>query len=113
VSCPLQLLCFKREYRWESFTVFGDPLERIRTGLTAGTPLIIGNTENDGTFGLTNLTAVLDGVGLITVSADLVKSLYPGMNDSKVIADTIRYVGIYAVGVVHVAGRRKRTKVCR
>jgi carboxylesterase 2 len=80
----------------QSFTVFDDPLERIRSGLTARTPIIIGETENDGSFfalGLTNLTAFLAGAGLGVVPTDLVRSLYPGMNDSDVIADTIRDVG--------------------
>jgi hypothetical protein len=50
--------------------------------------------QNDGTLftvGETNLTAFLDasGVGSL-VSADLVRSLYPGQNDTDVIADADR-----------------------
>jgi hypothetical protein len=76
-----------------SLTVFDDPLERIRTGLTARKPIIIGSTENDGTFfalGQTNLTIFLNGEGLGAIPADVVRSLYPGMSDSDVIADAIR-----------------------
>jgi carboxylesterase 2 len=79
--------------RQQSFTLFDNPLERIRAGLTARKPIVIGETENDGSFfafGQTNLTAFLDGSGLSAVSADVVKSFYPGMNDTDVIADTVR-----------------------
>ncbi|KAI0030911.1 Alpha/Beta hydrolase protein, partial [Vararia minispora EC-137] len=74
-------------------TVFADPLQRIRTGLTARKPIIIGNTEDDGTFftfGQTNLTAFLHSTIGGLVPADVVRSLYPGMNDTEIIADAIR-----------------------
>ncbi|KAJ7698124.1 hypothetical protein B0H17DRAFT_927865, partial [Mycena rosella] len=75
-------------------TVFPNPVERLRTGATANVPIIIGNMENDGTVfaeGLTNLTAFLDGeIPGSAISPDLVRSLYPGQNDSVIIADAIR-----------------------
>jgi carboxylesterase 2 len=77
-----------------SVTVFADPLERLRRRATANVPIIIGNMENDGTAfteGLTNLTAFLVGRGPdAPISPALVRSLYPGENDSVVIADAFR-----------------------
>jgi carboxylesterase type B len=79
-----------------SVTVFDDPLQRIRTGLTARKPIIIGSMEDDGTVftvGMSNLTAFLQGtLGPIAsaISPNLVRSLYPGLNDSQVIADVFR-----------------------
>jgi cholinesterase len=77
-----------------SVTTFGDNLERIRAGNAARVPLLAGNMQNDGTLftvGETNLTAFLDtdGIGAL-VSAELVRTLYPGENDTNVIADSFR-----------------------
>lgn len=62
-------------------------------------PLLTGNTQNDGTLftvGDNNLTAFLDALGLSTVdpniTADAIRALYPGQNDTNVIADTVRDV---------------------
>ncbi|KAJ7300985.1 Carboxylesterase [Mycena albidolilacea] len=79
----------------DNITVFTNPLERIRAGSSAKVPIMIGNMENDGStfaFGLTNLTAFLEGER-IAISPDLVRSLYPGQNDSLVISDALRDVG--------------------
>ncbi|KAF7359838.1 Carboxylic ester hydrolase [Mycena venus] len=78
----------------DNVTVFADPLERLRGNATANVPIIIGNMENDGTaftVGETNLTAFLGGGGPgMRISPALVQSLYPGQNDSVVIADAFR-----------------------
>ncbi|KAJ7794535.1 Alpha/Beta hydrolase protein, partial [Mycena olivaceomarginata] len=78
----------------DNVTVFADPLERLRRGATANVPIIIGNMENDGTaftVGETNLTAFLGGGGPgMPISPALVQSLYPGRNDSVIIADAFR-----------------------
>ncbi|KAJ7217313.1 Carboxylesterase [Mycena pura] len=78
----------------DNVTAFTNPLERIRAGASAGVPIILGNMENDGTVfvvGVTNLTefveAQLPGTG---VTADLLRSLYPGQNDASVIASSYR-----------------------
>jgi carboxylesterase 2 len=80
-------------------TVFDDPLQRIRTGLTARKPILIGSMEDDGTLstiGISNLTAFLQatlGPAASAISPNLVRSLYPGLNDSQVIADVFRDLG--------------------
>ncbi|KAF9065549.1 Alpha/Beta hydrolase protein [Rhodocollybia butyracea] len=78
----------------DNVTTFGDNLERIRAGNAARVPVLAGNMQNDGTLftvGETNLTAFLDASGLGSfVSADLVRTLYPGQNDTDVIADADR-----------------------
>ncbi|KAJ7217297.1 Alpha/Beta hydrolase protein [Mycena pura] len=80
----------------DNVTVFTNPLERIRSGATAGVPIILGNMENDGSVfvvGMTNLTALIEadfpGTG---ATADLVRSLYPGHNDTLIIASVPRDV---------------------
>ncbi|KAJ7217301.1 Alpha/Beta hydrolase protein [Mycena pura] len=80
----------------DNVTVFTNPIERIRSGATAGVPIILGNMENDGSVfvvGMTNLTAFIEaefpGTG---VTADLVRSLYPGQNDTSIIASVDRDV---------------------
>lgn len=61
-------------------------------------PFLTGNTQNDGTLftiGDTNLTAFLNSSGFTVdgnVTADVVRSLYPGQNDTDVIADVFRDV---------------------
>ncbi|KAJ6574674.1 Carboxylesterase [Mycena capillaripes] len=77
----------------DGFTVFSDPLERIRTGLTARVPFIIGNMQNDGTVfavGLTDLSAFLTATFAGLVTAPEVRPLYPGLNDSTIIAEIIK-----------------------
>ncbi|KAJ7217307.1 Carboxylesterase [Mycena pura] len=80
----------------DNVAVFGNTLERIRAGTTAKVPIILGNVENDGSVfvvGMTNLTAYIEaefpGTG---VTADLVRSLYPGQNDTSIIASVERDV---------------------
>jgi len=80
-------------------TTFDDNLQRILAGNAARVPLLTGNTQNDGTLftvGDNNLTAFLDALGLSTVdpniTADAIRALYPGQNDTNVIADTVRDV---------------------
>ncbi|KAJ7139650.1 Alpha/Beta hydrolase protein [Mycena epipterygia] len=77
----------------DDITVFSDPLERIRTGLTARVPFIIGNMQNDGSVfavGLTNLSAFLLATfdGLVLPAE--VRPLYPGLNDSLIISEIIK-----------------------
>ncbi|KAJ7693570.1 Alpha/Beta hydrolase protein [Mycena rosella] len=77
----------------DNFTVFSDPLLRIRTGLTSRVPFMVGNTENDGSLfavGLTNLSAYLDATfgGLVTV--DEMHALYPGLNDTLTISEIVK-----------------------
>ncbi|KAJ7034410.1 Carboxylesterase family-domain-containing protein [Mycena alexandri] len=80
-----------------SVTVFTNPLERLRASATAKVPIVLGNMENDGsafTVGLTNLTAFLEGeIPGTPISPDLVRSLYPGENDSSIISDADRDLG--------------------
>ncbi|KAJ6513515.1 Carboxylesterase [Mycena vulgaris] len=80
----------------DNITVFSNPIERLRAGNSARVPIVLGATENDGTVftvGVTNLTSFLGAEiptpGII-IPPDLVRSLYPGQNDSIVIADTLR-----------------------
>jgi len=77
----------------DDVTVFSDPLERIRTGLTARVPFIIGNMQNDGSVfavGLTDLSAFLTATFDGLVTADEVRPLYPGLNDSQIISEVIK-----------------------
>ncbi|KAJ7752940.1 Alpha/Beta hydrolase protein [Mycena metata] len=71
-----------------------NPLVRVRAGNIAKVPLIVGNTENDGsvfTMGSTNITAFLDAIlPGNTISPAFLRSLYPDQNDSVVIADADR-----------------------
>ncbi|KAJ6614098.1 Carboxylesterase [Mycena sp. CBHHK59/15] len=80
----------------DNFTEFTNPLERLRSKSTARVPLIIGNMENDGTAFAEGTTSLTDFLGIefpgLPISPDLVRSLYPGLNDSVVIADAIRDV---------------------
>ncbi|KAE9394532.1 alpha/beta-hydrolase [Gymnopus androsaceus JB14] len=80
----------------DNVTAFDDNLDRILLDNTARVPQLVGNTQNDGTLftvGQSNLTEFLDsnGFGGI-VSPDTVRSLYPGQNDTNVIADAYRDV---------------------
>ncbi|KAJ7022064.1 Alpha/Beta hydrolase protein [Mycena alexandri] len=79
----------------DDVTLFADPLERIRTGLTARVPFIIGNTQNDGTafaVGLTDLNAFLQTTGGGLITAAEVRPLYPGLNDTVIIQEIIKDV---------------------
>ncbi|KAJ7293795.1 carboxylesterase [Mycena rebaudengoi] len=77
----------------DGVTVFSNPLSRIRTGLTARVPFIIGNTENDGSLfalGMTDLPIFLATALAGLVTADQVRPLYPGLNDSLIISELIK-----------------------
>ncbi|KAF8144029.1 hypothetical protein K438DRAFT_2103037, partial [Mycena galopus ATCC 62051] len=78
-------------------TFFSDPLQRIRTGLTARVPFIIGNTQDDGTlsaFNMTDLAAFLVTIFGSFPTADEVRSLYPsGLNDNAIISEAFRDFG--------------------
>ncbi|KAJ6556578.1 Alpha/Beta hydrolase protein [Mycena vulgaris] len=79
----------------DNFTVFTNPLERLRAGDSAKVPIVLGNMENDGSvsaIGMTNLTAFLGGE-FSAISPDLLRSLYPGENDTLVISDSSRDLG--------------------
>ncbi|KAJ7791346.1 Alpha/Beta hydrolase protein [Mycena olivaceomarginata] len=75
----------------DNVTFFADPFQRIRTGLTARVPFIIGNTENDGSIfalNLTNLTEYLATNFGPFVTTDEVRALYPsGLGDNAVISE--------------------------
>ncbi|KAK7436643.1 hypothetical protein VKT23_019050 [Stygiomarasmius scandens] len=77
----------------DNSTFFANNFARIRSNNTARVPIFIGNTQDDGTLftiGQTNLTEFL-GNGIVPgVSPALVRSLYPGLNDSQVIAAALR-----------------------
>ncbi|KAJ7509590.1 Carboxylesterase [Mycena galericulata] len=81
----------------DNFTVFADPLERIRASETAKVSILLGNMENEGNvfvFGMTNLTTFLASeIPSTPISANFVRSLYPGVNDSLVISDLVRDFG--------------------
>ncbi|KAF7306525.1 Carboxylic ester hydrolase [Mycena indigotica] len=78
----------------DNVTVFSDPLSRIRNGLTANVPFIIGNTQNDGSlFALPfpDLTTFLNaqfGPGVLTTAQ--ITPLYPGVNASSLVAEVIK-----------------------
>ncbi|KAF5370184.1 hypothetical protein D9757_010633 [Collybiopsis confluens] len=77
----------------DDFTIFSNNLERIRTGITARVPILTGNLQNDGTLftlGESDLSAFLVSSGLGAISPDFVRALYPGQNDTNVIADSFR-----------------------
>lgn len=78
-----------------SITAFDDPLQRIRTGQAARVPILLGSMEDDGsvlTYNLSNISTFLEQFGSIasSVTPDDVRALYPGSNDSQVIADAER-----------------------
>jgi carboxylesterase type B len=83
----------------DDFTTFDDNIQRIQAGNAARVPLLTGNMQNDGTLftvGDTNLTAFLEASGFsgvdTNITAAVVRSLYPGQDDTDVIADTFRDV---------------------
>jgi len=80
-------------------TLFDDPLQRIRQGQFAQVPILLGSMEDDGALialGLpNNLSATISeefGPYEGLISPDLVRALYPGLNDSQVIAAGARDV---------------------
>lgn len=80
-----------------SITTFDDNLLRILVGNAARVPLLVGNTQNDGTLfavGEDDLTAFLETFGLTAgvsnITADVVRLIYPGQDDADVIADALR-----------------------
>ena len=80
-----------------SVTFFDDPLERIRKGQFARVPILLGNTEDDGTVFTyimsENLsTFPVDKFGSLagSVPPDKIRALYPGLSDPQIIASTVR-----------------------
>jgi hypothetical protein len=71
-------------------TVFGDSLQRIRTGQIAQVPVLLGNMEDDGTIFVYNtppdLSAFLKKRFGHRVTPALARALYPGLTDPQVIA---------------------------
>jgi hypothetical protein len=80
-------------------TIFDDPLQRIRQGQIAQVPILLGSMEDDGAIialGLPNnisatVSEVFGPFGVL-ITPDLVRALYPGLNDSQVIAAGARDV---------------------
>ena len=75
-----------------SVTAFADPLERIRTGQIAQVPILLGNAQDDGTIFAYNSTKSLStfledmfGSYADLVPPNLVRALYPGLDDLHVI----------------------------
>jgi hypothetical protein len=80
-----------------SVTIFDDPLQRIRLGQIARVPILLGSLESDGAVDALvapgNLSAFLaEEFGPLDVlfSPALVQALYPGLNDTQVIAAAVR-----------------------
>ena len=78
-------------------TFFDDPLRRIRTSQFAHVPILLGNTEDDGTIfthtmseSLSKFLEELLGSVADSVPPDRVRALYPGLSDPQVIASTAR-----------------------
>ncbi|KAI0062565.1 alpha/beta-hydrolase [Artomyces pyxidatus] len=78
----------------DNMTRYDDDLTRIRTNNTARVPILIGSLQDDGTVftsGVKNLTTALpDLFGANAPSVATVRALYPGLNDSQVIAAAYR-----------------------
>ncbi|KAF9261721.1 alpha/beta-hydrolase [Marasmius fiardii PR-910] len=75
----------------DNLTFYGDELGRILAHKTGRTPLVIGNALNDGSvfiLGITNLTVLLQTtLPGVPISADQVRSFYPGKNETQVIEE--------------------------
>ncbi|KAJ7785818.1 Alpha/Beta hydrolase protein [Mycena metata] len=74
----------------DNVTRFSDPIQRLRDGLTANVPFIMGNMQDDGTlfaFGLTDLPAFLETNFGSSITVNQVRPLYPGLNDSAIISE--------------------------
>ncbi|KAJ6615858.1 Carboxylesterase [Mycena sp. CBHHK59/15] len=71
---------------------FTNPLERLRSKPTV--PLIIGDTEDDGSVVALGVTDIQTFLNLwfyeSSISPDFVRSLYPGLKDSQVISNSLR-----------------------
>ncbi|KAL0571082.1 hypothetical protein V5O48_010873 [Marasmius crinis-equi] len=79
----------------DNFTAFDKPIDRILAKQTARVPILIGNTKDDGSLfafelGPTNLSTFLAGEFGGAVPEQLVRSVYPGLNDTDIISSTIR-----------------------
>ncbi|KIJ56376.1 hypothetical protein M422DRAFT_239597 [Sphaerobolus stellatus SS14] len=77
----------------DGVTAFANPLQRIANKQTARVPILIGNNQDDGTLfavGITDLQAFLNTSFGGLVPAPAVRALYPGQNDTQIIADVIR-----------------------
>ncbi|KAF5349355.1 hypothetical protein D9758_011780 [Tetrapyrgos nigripes] len=79
----------------DNLTAFANAVERVRSGDVAPVPIFIGTMQDDGSLfgvGLSNLTAFLSSGALAPahIPPDLVRSIYPGLNDSAVIAASLR-----------------------
>lgn len=76
--------------------MFADPLNRIRSKQTARIPILIGNMQDDGslfTLGETNLSSFLTttlGPTGASLPLALIRSLYPGLNDTEVISSIFK-----------------------
>ena len=73
-----------------SATGFDDPLERIRTGQSARVPILLGSMQDDGiVFAVSepqNLSVFVAETFGSSITPDVVRRLYPGLNDSEVIS---------------------------
>uniref|UniRef100_A0A0W0G2D3 Carboxylic ester hydrolase n=1 Tax=Moniliophthora roreri TaxID=221103 RepID=A0A0W0G2D3_MONRR len=79
-------------------TLFDDSLGRITARQSARVPVLLGNMQDDGSLfalqagaGSISLDQFLDGLG-VPIPAGVVRALYPGQNDSQVIASVFRDV---------------------
>lgn len=73
-------------------TAFDDPLQRIRANQVAQVPILIGNAQDDGSIFAYNTTKSLStfltdmfGSYADLVPPNLVRALYPGLDDLEVI----------------------------
>ena len=79
-----------------SVTVFEYPFARFQSNVTARVPLLVGNMEGDGTIwalGYPSLRAVLQSylhTFAANVTDDQVRALYPGQNETQIMASAIR-----------------------
>ncbi|EEB90098.1 hypothetical protein MPER_11743, partial [Moniliophthora perniciosa FA553] len=80
------------------FTLFNNSLGRIAARQSAKVPVLLGNMQDDGTLfalqaggGAIALDQFLNGLG-IPIPAGVVRALYPGQNDSQVMASVYRDV---------------------
>ncbi|KAJ7253681.1 Carboxylesterase [Mycena haematopus] len=79
----------------DNTTFFADPLERIRTGLTARVPFLIGNMQDDGSFFALGQPDLADWLNTtfagVPLTPALVRSLYtPGLTDPQVISEILK-----------------------
>jgi len=77
----------------DGITSFSDPLQRIRSGLSAEVPFVIGNMQNDGSLfalGVPDLATFLNATFGNLLTPAQVRPFYPGLNDTQVIAAAIR-----------------------